>query len=630
MKTEQNKKVNSFRKVLPFVLLPLILLIAIGVVARILMTRSPAKRESLYVTMSDGTKIAADVWVPADLKPGQKVPTILRAVRYWRGYQPGPMASIVRLLGQGDLEAENTQWAEAGYAFVTVDVRGSGASFGQWSILWSPEEIADLGQVVDWIVAQPWSNGRVGTYGVSYDGNTAEMAAVLNHPAVKAVVPQYSDFDTYTYLLRPGGVYNQWLLESWHEFTRRLDANDVCVFAESVGVTCDNIKSVMTGVRGVDNDPDGTQLAAAIAHREEINLSQIGQSIEYHDDEWGSTGKTYGDVSPYSAQAAIESSGVPMYVWVSWLDSATVEGALSRYMTFSNRQKLIIGPWNHGGGEHADPFLPPDTPTDPSPERQFQMVVDFFDAYVKDDPAPEPTWEITYYTLGEGAWKTTQTWPPTGFSPVRWYFGPGGSLTVEAPSTEAGADEYTVDWTATTGESTRWHTAYFKADVVYPDRVEEDKKLLTYTGPPLETDIEITGSPIVTLYVASTENDGAFHVYLEDVAPDGRVTYLTEGVLRAIHHQVSDQKPPYIVLGPYHSFERADVTFLAPGEVTEITFSLYPTSVLIKKGHRLRVAVAGHDASVFARYPAEGTPMFTVQRNGLYSSHIVVPMTTRE
>ena len=630
MKAKQNKKEGCLRRTLLLVILPLALLIAIGVVVRILTTRSPAKLESLHLTMPDGTRIATDVWLPANLKVGQKVPTILRAVRYWRGYQPGPMASIVRLLGQGDPDAENKRWAEAGYAFVTIDVRGTGASFGQWAMLWSPEEITDLGQVVDWIVAQPWSNGRVGTYGVSYDGNTAEMAAVLNHPAVKAVVPQYGDFDVYTYLVRPGGVYNQKFFESWHTFTQRLDANDVCILAEIAGTTCDNLKSVITGVRLVDNDPDGTQLAAAIAGREAVNLVQVGQSIEYHDDEWGSTGKTYGDMSPYSAKTAIENSGMPMYVWVSYLDSATVEGALSRYLTFSNRQKLIIGPWNHGGAEHADPFLPPDTPTVPSPEQQFQMVVDFFDAYLKDEPAPEPTWDITYYTLGEGAWKSTQTWPPAGFNPRRWYLGPNGSLTAAAPTGETGTDEYTVDWAATTGDSTRWHTGLFLADVIYPDRTEEDKKLLTYTSPPLETDIEITGSPVVTLYVASTEDDGAFHIYLEDVAPDGRVTYLTEGILRAIHRQVSYKEPPYVVRRPYHSFERADATPLVPGEVTENSLNLYATSVLIKQGHRLRIAVAGHDASVFARYPAEGTPVLAVQRNRLYPSHIELPVMARE
>jgi predicted acyl esterase len=99
MKTEQNKKRSCLRKVSLFVILPLVLLIAMGVVAVMLFTRSPAQRESLYLTMPDGTNIAADVWLPANLKPGQQVPTILRSVRYWRGYQPGRMAPIFRLNG---------------------------------------------------------------------------------------------------------------------------------------------------------------------------------------------------------------------------------------------------------------------------------------------------------------------------------------------------------------------------------------------------------------------------------------------------------------------------------------------------------------------------------------------------
>jgi putative CocE/NonD family hydrolase len=166
-----------------------------------------------------------------------------------------------------DMDAENEAWAKAGYALVTVDVRGSGASFGEWTLLWSPQEIADLGEIVNWIVAQPWSNGRVGVYGVSYDGNTAEMTAALNHPAVKAVAPQYGDFDVYGHLMRPGGVYNRWLIKAWQGFTRRLDANDVCILAGAQGMDCGQIESVITGVRPVDDDPDGSQLRAAIASR---------------------------------------------------------------------------------------------------------------------------------------------------------------------------------------------------------------------------------------------------------------------------------------------------------------------------------------------------------------------------
>ena len=65
---------------------------------------------------------------------------------------------------------------------------------------------------------------------------------------------------------------------------------------------------------------------------------------------------------------------------------------------------------------------------------------------------------------------------------------------------------------------------------------------------------------------------------------------------------------------------------LVPGEVAEVKFNLYPTSVQIKAGHRLRVAVAGHDASVFDRYPAQGTPLLSVQRNNIYPSHVELPM----
>ena len=186
------------------------------------------------------------------------------------------------------------------------------------------------------------------------------------------------------------------------------------------------------------------------------------------------------------------------------------------------------------------------------------------------------------------------------------------------------------DGAPSTGDATRWHTGLALADVVYPDRAEEDLKLLTYTSPPMAADVELTGNPIVTLYVASTAEDGSFHVYLEDVAPGGRVTYITEGILRAIHRPVSDAEPPYQVRGPYHSLERAAAASLVPGEVSEVRLSLYATSVLIRKGHRVRLAIAGHDASVFARYPAQGDPVISVQRNSLYPSHADLLVMERE
>jgi putative CocE/NonD family hydrolase len=149
---------------------------------------------------------------------------------------------------------------------------------------------------------------------------------------------------------------------------------------------------------------------------------------------------------------------------------------------------------------------------------------------------------------------------------------------------------------------------------------------LIYTTPPLAEDTEITGYPVVTLYLTSTETDGAFFVYLEDVDPAGRVTYVTEGQLRAIHRRVSAEPPPYTLQVPYHSFKEADASPLVPGRVAELSFGLHPTSVLIRKGHRIRIGIAGHDAGTFTRIPAQGTPVITLARNKDYASYIDLPV----
>jgi hypothetical protein len=140
--------------------------------------------------------------------------------------------------------------------------------------------------------------------------------------------------------------------------------------------------------------------------------------------------------------------------------------------------------------------------------------------------------------------------------------------------------------------------------------------------------MEITGYPVVTLYATSTEPDGVFYVYLEDVDESGCVTYVTEGLLRSIHRKVSTDKPPYELQVPYHSYKEADAMPMVPGEIAEITFGLLPTSVLIRKGHRIRISIAGHDAGTFVRIPQVGTPVFTIGRNNQHASYIDLPVVT--
>jgi len=114
---------------------------------------------------------------------------------------------------------------------------------------------------------------------------------------------------------------------------------------------------------------------------------------------------------------------------------------------------------------------------------------------------------------------------------------------------------------------------------------------------------------------------------LEDVSPEGRVVYVDEGMLRFIDRKEVDPGTlPYVPLGPAHSFLRKDAEPMVPGQPTTLRLALYPTSVLLRKGHRIRVALAGADAGVFERYPAEGIPTWTVYRDARRNSFLELPV----
>ncbi len=152
---------------------------------------------SQYVDMRDGTRIAVEIWLPEALPEGARIPALAWFTRYWR----------TRVNDEAMPEPATKSFAqcvnEAGYALVAVDVRGSGASFGCRKVEYPEAEVEDSGEVVQWLARQPWSNGRVAAEGISYLGNTAELAAVYAPQALKAAVPRFTDFDYYSQILYP-------------------------------------------------------------------------------------------------------------------------------------------------------------------------------------------------------------------------------------------------------------------------------------------------------------------------------------------------------------------------------------------------------------------------------------------
>jgi len=181
-----------------------------------------------------------------------------------------------------------------------------------------------------------------------------------------------------------------------------------------------------------------------------------------------------------------------------------------------------------------------------------------------------------------------------------------------------------VDVNVGTGRTSRWDLG---SAVIYPDRRVADRKLLCYTSAPLDADLEVTGHASVTVFVSSTATDGEFFAYLEDMNPKGRVTYVTEGELRAVHRKLSAE-PPYGQVGAYHSFKRSDALPLPPGGVTEITFEILPTSYRFKRGHSIRLALAGADKDHFAVMPGP-PPSWRVYRDSVHASRISLPVMAR-
>jgi hypothetical protein len=593
-------------------------------------TPSGRKRnEALYLPMRDGVRIAIDVWYPEDLGPEDEVPTLMRATRYVRAFEPGILARALMAAGRFSLLDPGIDTLNSrGYAVVLVDARGSGASFGFRRIEWSGDEVADYGEVVDWIVAQPWSSGRVGAWGVSYEGNTADLLASTEREAVKAVAPLYDDFDPALNLVMPGGVLTSGFLEDWSRVVAAMDRNDFCGVSGVEGLECFVQSFFVKGTKPVDGDDGPRLLAEAVSEHENYDVFDTIGALEFPRDEIDGAGVNMAEVSPFFHREEMEKYGTPMLVRIGWLDAGTVNVALSRFFTFANPQRLEIGAWSHGGSHHTDPFLPEDAEADPPPSVQFEELISFFDRHLTGEGA-RGEHVIRYYTMNEGVWKTTTEWPPEGISPARWYFGGEKSLTRDAPASEDAFDEYQVDPEATSGQRTRWHTQLGGGDVVYPDRREQDEKLLVYTSAPLESDVEITGAPVVTLELSSTSSDVSLHVYLEDVAPDGRVTYLTEGIFRAVNRRISTEAPPYRLFGPHHTFRRGDAEPLAAGEVAKLQFELFATSVRIAAGHRLRVAIAGADSGMFARVPEGDPPTITLHRSTGFPSFLDVPMKER-
>jgi len=171
-------------------------------------------------------------------------------------------------------------------------VRGTGASGGRYSKLWSPEEQTDSVEILDWVVQQPWSNGKVSLWGLSYDGNVAAFTATSGHKAVQAAVPMFLFWDLYRGLIFPGGIMLRWFAVAWQGVNNVLDRQELSMMGWFIPFFTKGVTPVF--------DQEGRMEAHITAHQENWNANDDINEIRYRNESGPNSGCTACEARPYT------------------------------------------------------------------------------------------------------------------------------------------------------------------------------------------------------------------------------------------------------------------------------------------------------------------------------------------
>ncbi|ELY22870.1 CocE/NonD family hydrolase [Vreelandella titanicae] len=578
---------------------------------------------SRYLTMRDGVQIAIDVHLPGTIEAeNDRFPVVVFFTPYYRRMKLKPGAP------EGTEDCPNIAIFRSlllarGYALVAVDVRGSGASFGTRNGLRSPNERGDYLEIVEWINQQPWCKGSIGVTGISYLGAAADFTASWAHPAVKAIVPHSAVWDTWSNQLYPGGVMCRRLVKEYGNLMEALDDDRAEVRSKFPYFKGD----YYDGPAPVDEDEDGSILEKALKdHVANFDMADFVHQLTFRDRALHTDPDFTSEIiSPYYYANQTADAQTAVYTISGWMDGHYSRGAALRYQWQQNPHKrLMLGAWDHGARTGSSPYHNDKTPQ----TKALAETLRFFDEYLMgldtgmSDEAP-----VHYYTVGEERWKSANEWPPAETNYRTLFFQESHRLGIEPPATKEAFDHYVGDYSCGTGESSRYNRLYAQnVDNYYSDWHDRDKRMLCYTTDVFEKNIEVTGHPIIRLYLTSDTQDCALFVYLEDIDKSGKVHYVTEGVFRALHRRIAEGHTNIPNIGPSHSFLERDARYMTPGECSEITFDLLPTSWLFKAGHRLRIAIALADSDHFSRIPDGVIPTIEVYRNSIQASCIELPI----
>ncbi|SIS49204.1 CocE/NonD family hydrolase [Salimicrobium flavidum] len=505
------------------------------------MTETIITERGLPCTLRDGTILYANVYRP---KESGRFPVLLTRLPYNKD-----------LTNYSHRYTDPIQMAENGYVVIIQDVRGRFASEG----VFKPfiHEAEDGYDSVEWAADLPYSNGKVGMFGLSYYGFTQVYAAKEQPPSLKATFPAFTGNDVSRGMSsKPGkldlGKAQTWFLDSVApDFLYRIGYKDAW---KSLKQDLERIFEWHTYAPVQEWPP-----TAKYPELHEVFKSYIT----------GSLTEFMPNPLPFIK--------VPGFHMAGWFD-CFLDETITNYTELSNSnytQKLIIGPWGHGtfSSYFGDRFFGLDASM--TSKDITDLHLEWFDHWLKEKESDMP--EVTYFTMGTNEWKKTSRWPlpETEYTPL--YLDKNSSLSWSKPS-ERIKDSFKYD-PAHPMPTMGGRTLFFEGVNTGPlaqNKVEKREDHLLYTSAPLREDVEVTGPVNLKLTAISEAKDTDFTAVLTEVLPDGTSIYITDGITR---------------------------TSTKTGDASErfktYTISLSSTSIYIKEGSSLRIRIS---SSSFPQY----------------------------
>ncbi len=545
--------------------------------------------ELFHIPTRDGTRIAASLWLPE--RPGRYPLILMRSLNRKQYGNPRRLAIIGELL-------------EAGYAFVSADIRGRFESDGTFDPADAQgHDGRDGFDMIEWLAKQPWCDGNVGTFGASHQAGYQVKTALEKPPHLRAIA-------TWTGGYRESGLVEgapppmaggampliQTLVWLPNEAAGELDR------LAKQGQDTAEAKQVLARMR---THPQETYMHLPLREAPIAQYGRLRELLEFRLAR--DAAPVLGPGTPY------EKLDYPTFHECGWYDPI----AWSQISAFSDLRKragtprardgqhLFIGPWLHSlvfQQQLGEKDFGPTASNEGSGINAQQIA--FFDRYVRGREASLP--RVRYFVMGINEWRTADAWPPPGATRTKLYLRSAGkangvqgdgALSRERPGRSESPDRFTYDPenpVPTVGGAMigALNVPGMRPGPIEQSSIESRPDVLVYTTEPFKEETEISGAVTLRLFVSTSAVDTDFTAKLTIVEADGKSYNLCEGLLRMSGRNFTGKPEP-----------------VKPGEIYDITIGVGQTSLVVAKGQRLRLQVSSSNFPHYDRNMNTGNPI---------------------